>query len=169
MTMGLSLNRSQAQRRTHGAIAIEFALVVMFVIPLVLGVVEFGRSLYAYDILAKSVRSAARHLAVGENDQSLAEGVTRHREARCIVLTGSPALSGTACALSIQLPLLTDDMITILVPSANGAVNDIVTGSGTMDIVTVSVAGYPLSQIAAIVYPDLSFGPISASVPYVFF
>ena len=55
--------------RQRGAIAVEFGLVTLIIVPLALGVVEFGRALYAYDTLTKSVRSAARYLAAEHDCQ----------------------------------------------------------------------------------------------------
>ena len=68
----------------RGAIAVEFGLVAIILIPLVLGIVEFGRALYAYDTLVKSVRSAARYLSVGTPSDA-----ARQLEAKCIVITSA--------------------------------------------------------------------------------
>jgi Flp pilus assembly protein TadG len=163
--------QSGCTRNHHGIVAVEFGLVLLFLVPLVIGVVEFGRALYAYDTLAKSVRSAARHLSVGETDGATTAGATRQLEAVCIVVTGSPVSSGSACSGSAQLPGLTTGMVTVLVPSNSGAVTNIATGTGTgtISLVTVSVQGYPLSGIAGILYSAITLGAISATVPFIFF
>lgn len=148
----------------RGAIAVEFGLVAIILIPLVLGIVEFGRALYAYDTLVKSVRSAARYLSVGTPSDA-----ARQLEAKCIVITGSPANSGGGCSAPLQLPGLTTAMVSILEPSASGSVRAIATGAGSLDAVTVSISGYPLSQIAPLRYSGLQLGVISVTVPYVFF
>jgi Flp pilus assembly protein TadG len=148
----------------RGAIAVEFGLVTLVLVPIVLGVVEFGRALYAYDTLAKSVRSAARYLSVGEPASA-----SRQLEAKCIVVTGSPTVSGGACSGTPQLPGLNTGMVTIYEPSTSDAVRAIATGSGSLDAVSVSVSSYPLSQIASILYSGFSIGPVSVTVPYVFF
>jgi Flp pilus assembly protein TadG len=152
------------RRAPRGAIAIEFGLVLLLLVPLVVGTVEVGRALYAYDTLVKTVRSAARHLAVGKPEES-----ARQMEARCIVVTGSPANSGSSCTETALLTGLTTGMVTILERTTSDAVKGIATGSGVLDVVTVSVSGYPLSTLGTTIFPDLTFGAISVTVPHVFF
>jgi Flp pilus assembly protein TadG len=152
------------QRAERGALAVEFGLVTLILVPLVLGVVEFGRALYAYDTLAKSVRSAARYLSVGEPASA-----ARQLEAKCIVVTGSPTTAGGACSGTPQLPGLDTGMVTIYEPSTSDTVRAIATGAGSLDAVSVSVPSYPLSQIASVLYSGISIGPVSVTVPYVFF
>jgi Flp pilus assembly protein TadG len=154
---------------SRGAIAIEFALVTLFLVPLIIGIVEVGRALYAYDVLTKSVRSAARFVSSGRVTDA-----ARLAAARCIVITGSPAMSGGACSSAApQLPDLDSPsvVITILTPADTPGVNDVSTGAltGAIDLVTVSVDGYPMSKITALLYPTATLGPISATVPHVNF
>lgn len=49
--------------RMRGAITVEFALLLVPMLVLVFGVAEFGRALYQYNTLVKSVRTAARYLS----------------------------------------------------------------------------------------------------------
>jgi TadE-like protein len=157
---------AQGLRGQRGGIAIEFALVAVFLVPLILGIVDVARAFYGYDVLVKSVRAAARYVAT-EPAGAGAAG------ARCIILTGSPVVAGGRCSVGqTQLPGLDDAgvQITILLPSdLNSPLNDVVTGSGTVDLVTVSVSGYPMGRLTPLLFPDLVLGPISATVPYVSF
>ncbi len=161
---------SLSRRSRRGAVVIEFALVTLILIPLLVGLVDFGRAFYAYNVLAKSVRSASRYLSVGNTTDA-----NRIAAARCIVLTGSPALTGGGGCGMAQLQLHDLDapgvIITILTPSNTPAVNDISTGAGTgsIDLVTVSISGYPMSKITALLFPGLVLGPISSTVPHVNF
>jgi Flp pilus assembly protein TadG len=50
--------------RERGATLVEFGLSVMVLMTMMLGVVEFGRALYAYHFTSYSARSAARWAAV---------------------------------------------------------------------------------------------------------
>ena len=161
---GRPLRDASRKTTTRGAVAVELALVLLFLVPLVVGIVETGRALYAYDILVKSTRSAARYLAVGRPAEA-----TRQLEARCIVVTGSPANSGAACSGAPLLPGLNTGMVTILEPSTSNEVRAIATGAGTLDVITVSVSGYPLSTLGTAIFPSLTFGPIGVTVPNVFF
>ncbi len=158
-------NPSTAVRQS-GAIAVEFALVALILIPLIIGTVEFGRVLYAYDTLTKAVRSSARYLSVANDGPADA---TVQAAARCIVVTGSPGLAAGGCANPAQLPGLTTAMVDILHPGANPEVQGINTGSGQIGLITVAINAYPLSQIAAILYPSLSLANISVTVPFIFF
>lgn len=157
---------ASARPRSHhgGAIAVEFGLVLVFLVPMVIGTVEFGRALYAYDTLVKSVRSAARYLATGDPADP-----ARQLEARCIVVTGSPAAAGGACSDSALLDGLTIGMVTILERSTSNAVRGIATGTGNLDVLSVSVSGYPLSTLGSAIFPHLTLGAISVTVPHVFF
>jgi Flp pilus assembly protein TadG len=148
----------------RGAVAVEAGISILVLVPLVVGLVEIGRAIYAFDLLVKSTRAAARYLAVGKPEEA-----ARQLGAKCIVVTGSPASGGGSCSGSAQLPGLTLAMVTVLEPSTSDAVKNIATGFGTMNVVTVSVAGYPLSTLGTALVPNLTFGPISATVPQVFF
>ena len=156
-------------RRTRGAIAIEFALVVaLILIPMVVGLYDFGRAFYAYNVLTKSVRSASRYLTTG-----ITTDPARQNSARCIILTGSPTLAGEGCANPVQLPDLDSSsvVVTILTPATTPGINDISTGptTGAIDLVTVSVSGYPMSKITSLLFPEMVLGPISSTVPNVNF
>lgn len=150
--------------RPRGIATVEFALVMLVLVPLVLGAVEFGRAVAAWDTLARSARAAARHLAVGVPADAM-----RQLEARCIVVTGSPATSGNACAQPAQLAGLSLPQITILEPSRDAAVRAVATGAGTLDLVTVSVSGWRFPALGWSALPAFTFSPISVTVPYVFF
>lgn len=51
-------------KQERGATLVEFALSVMLLLTLMLGVVEFGRALYAYHFTSHAARTAARWAAV---------------------------------------------------------------------------------------------------------
>jgi Flp pilus assembly protein TadG len=55
--------RFGAIQRCRGIATVEFALVAPFLLLLMLGMGEFGRMLYQYNTLSKSVREGARYLA----------------------------------------------------------------------------------------------------------
>jgi Flp pilus assembly protein TadG len=164
--MRAAVRTPQAERRAalQGAAAVELALVLLVLVPLVLGAVEFGRALTAWDTLARTTRAAARHLAVGTPSDP-----ARQLEARCIVVTGTPVTAGAGCAAGPLLPGLTIGQVAILEPDASPAVRAVATGAGTLDLVTVSVQGWRFNALGWAAVPAFSFGPISVTVPYVFF
>jgi Flp pilus assembly protein TadG len=151
-------------RVQRGAAAVEFALMLLFLVPLTVGVVETGRALYAYDTLAKSVRSAARYLATARPSD-----IADRQRAACLAVTGSIATGGGSCSGTPLLTGLTTGMVTILEPSTSNEVRLVATGSGTIDMVTVAISGYPLSTLGSAIFPNLTLGTISVTVPYVFF
>jgi Flp pilus assembly protein TadG len=54
----------RAHHRQQGVELVELALILPFLILLSMLVVEFGRALYEYNTVAKSVRDAVRYLSV---------------------------------------------------------------------------------------------------------
>ena len=76
-----------------GAVAIEFALVMTFIlVPLFLGTVEFGRLLYQYNALAKSVRDSAKYLSTVSD--IVPKYDTYMKEAKCLVIHGNVGCTG---------------------------------------------------------------------------
>ncbi|SFN18693.1 Flp pilus assembly protein TadG [Formivibrio citricus] len=60
------------KRREHGAAAIEFALLIVFLLIIVTGLIEFGKTFWYYDALVKSTRDAARFLTDSRTTPPLA-------------------------------------------------------------------------------------------------
>jgi Flp pilus assembly protein TadG len=56
-----ALQRLQPQR---GSAAVEFALIVIVLMTMVLGIMDFGRALYAYHFVSHAAKTAARWAAV---------------------------------------------------------------------------------------------------------
>lgn len=53
-----------AQTHQQGVAAIEFALLIVLLLAIVSGVIEFGKVFWYYDTLAKSTRDSARFLSL---------------------------------------------------------------------------------------------------------
>lgn len=51
-------------RDVRGAAAVEFALVLPFLVVLVFGIIDFGRALFVYNYLTSAVREGGRFAAV---------------------------------------------------------------------------------------------------------
>src|SRR5690348_7145449 len=54
-------------RGEKGSTLVEFALVFMLLMTMMLGIVNFGRALYAYHFVSNAARSATRWAAVNGN------------------------------------------------------------------------------------------------------
>lgn len=165
------MNLRRANHRTisgsnaRGAAAVELALILMLMVSLTVGIVEVGRALYAYDVLAKSVRSAARYYVVLD-DLVYPLLADRKRAARCVAAYANPGCTGTAL-----LPNLVESSFEVIEPPANTVVDNVETGgtNGTIDLVTVTIVSYSFVSWVPVIFPSINLGPISMTVPYVFF
>ncbi|WGY72957.1 pilus assembly protein [Burkholderia cepacia] len=152
--------------RTRGAVAVEFALVLMPMILLATGVAEFGRAIYQYETLTKATRDAARYLSVWLPTDS-AYPVS---QAQCLVVYGSTTCGASGTEL---VPGLKTSMVTICdaqhttgcsdasdpsqfanLPTYDANNNSASgTASGAINIVEVKIKGYRYQPIPA--YPAL--------------
>lgn len=72
-----ALNRLSVPRPTgeKGAAAVEFAIVVIVLLLIVAGIVEFGRAFWFYDALTKATRDGARYMStVAKENMGTAAG-----------------------------------------------------------------------------------------------
>jgi len=88
----------------RGVAAVEFALILPFLLILTFTTTEFGRALYEYQSVAKSVRAAARYL-------STQNAGTHQAEAANLILygytqppNGSPPLARGLTAANVMAP-----------------------------------------------------------------
>jgi len=79
------LNRANQR----GAAAIEFALLLIPLMMIVTGIIEFGRAFWYYDALAKSTRDAARFLSNSRVSTAVAIDATLKDQARTIVVNAA--------------------------------------------------------------------------------
>lgn len=141
--------------KQRGAAAVEFALLLMPMLLLLFGVTEFGRAMYQYDAIAKSVRGAVRHLS-----QHSAGDATSINAAKCIAVFGN-----AECASPALLPGLTTSMIAVCDASnCAGSHANQSTGSGVVNLVTVTISGYQFSSLVPALMPSITFGDISSTM-----
>jgi hypothetical protein len=62
-TLNNNSNSIPMPRQQRGVAAVEFALVIIPLLLIVAGIIEFGRTFWYYDALAKSTRDAARYVS----------------------------------------------------------------------------------------------------------
>lgn len=146
-------SRPHAQR---GTATIEFAILVVPLLLLLFGVTEYSRAIYQYNTLVKSVRDATRYLS------AVAPG-SGYAVARCLAVYGTTNCTGRALA-----PGLTTSMVSICdATTCIGTHASQTTGSGTVNLVTVTISGYqfhslfnfPLGNVT-VGAPNITYGPI---------
>ena len=162
MNMRQRLSPSPGKLAQRGAAAIELALLTLPLAGLSFGITEFGRALHQYNTVAKNVRDAARY------QSTVAPGNTAPATTlpgRCMALSGSTANSGGACSGTALLPGLTLGMITVCDRVLCAGTHNVQpTALGVVNLVTVTVTGYPFTSMVPFAMPSIAFGPISATM-----
>jgi Flp pilus assembly protein TadG len=142
-------------RPERGVAVIEFALLLTPMILMLFGATEFGRAIYTYNTLDKTVRDAVRHLSQHGPGDAVIQG-----QARCLAVFGNTTCSGNAIA-----PGLTTSGVSLCdAQSCAGTHAAQPTGSGAVNLVTVTIVGYSYNSLVELVMPDLNFNNISATM-----
>lgn len=153
--------------KQYGVAAVEFAILVIPLLLIFVGITEFGRAMYYYNTIAKSVRDATRLMSTQTpTDPDYAD---LKDKATCTAVYGNQTCSG-----SPLLPGLNISMVSICdaasCPSTHASVP---TGSGVINLVTVTVGGpgnpYTFDWLAPITptffgFPSFDFGAISVTM-----
>lgn len=140
----------------RGVAAVEFAILLIPMVVLGFGITEFGRAIYSYNTLVKSVRDATRYLTSQNPGNTEA-----HDTAKCMAVYGDPDCSGTPLAPGLTTAMLqTCDRVL----TCSGVDTSMITGSGTINLVVVRVQGYPYDSMVEFVMPDITFNNISATM-----
>ncbi|MGV2290622.1 TadE/TadG family type IV pilus assembly protein [Trinickia sp. YCB016] len=146
----------------QGVAAVEFGIVLIPLVVLVSGLVEFGHAIYQYETLTKSTRDAARYLSTylpSDPAYPLAS-------AQCLAVYGStscPSSGGTplVAGLTTSMVVVCDASHTTGCSDASDPAqfsnvttydtnNDAVNASsqtGSINLVEVKIKGYPYSPI----------------------
>lgn len=148
---------AKIQRKSfRGVAAVELALTMIPLLTVTFGVTEYGRAIYTYNAIDKASRDAARYLtapAPGAADPNA--------DARNMVVYGN--VQGTGAPLA---PGLSIGMVDICdATSCPGTHAAVPTGSGSVNLVTVSISGYVYTSIVTFVAPaTLNFNDISVTM-----
>lgn len=142
-------------RKHRGVASVELAFLMIPLLLLTFGTTEFGRAIYQYNTLAKSTRDAARYLSA----QSAGDAVDV-ATAQCLAVYGN-----TDCTGTVLLPGLTASMVTVCdsVSCPSTHLNQ-TTGSGVLNLVTVTISGYQFTSLVPFIAPNLAFKNISTTM-----
>ena len=158
--------RRRALVRQRGSAAVEFAIFLLPLLLLAFGVVEYGRAIYNYNTLVKSVRASARLLS-SQNPNN--DGYTvLQEEARCLAVHGNVDCLGPALVpnLSISQIKICDRKTWGDCKGTNqDSYRSVPTGEGTIHLVAVRIQGYQFPFIGMPLVttgPTIPFGPIEA-------
>jgi Flp pilus assembly protein TadG len=149
--------KRSAQR---GVATVEFAILIIPLLLLLLGVFEYGRAIYQYNTLAKAVRDGTRLLSAVAPGTNLAV-------ARCLVVHGNEACTGSPLVQG-----LTTGMVSVCdATSCAGTHAAQATGHGSVNLVTVTVTGFTYNSLFNFSFggftfgaPNITYDPISVTM-----
>jgi len=133
-------------QRLRGVAAVELAILLVPLVIMTFGMTELGRAFYYYNSLLKSTRDASRYLSM----QSRGEG---EAQARCLAVHGE-----AVCGGETLVPGMTTGMVQIAYETG------VETGHGAIDLVRVTITGFPFSSFVPLVVTDMVFGPIASTM-----
>jgi Flp pilus assembly protein TadG len=136
--------------RERGVALIELALVLPLLILLTLIATEFGRAIYQYNTIAKSVRDAARYLTTQAPN-------TGASAARNLVVYGTTSPGNSATPL---VPGLTLSNVPASTPSWQTAGTNPV-----INTVTITVSGFCFAPMVRNVF-GISFTTAACGIPF---
>ncbi|MDP1653416.1 MAG: TadE/TadG family type IV pilus assembly protein [Rhodocyclaceae bacterium] len=140
----------------RGVAAVEFAILLPVLLLIVFGITEFGRALYSYNTLVKSVRDAARYAMIHQ------PGGGADPETKCLAVYGNTGCTGTALA-----PGLTIAMVSVCDWQRCPGTHQAQGSAPVVNLVTVTISGYAFQSFVPFVTAGLSslpFAPISTTM-----
>jgi len=141
------VNAMDTRKGQHGVAAIEFGLLFMVLVVMTFGMTEIGRAFYYYNGLVTSTRMAARYLSTRAPHEGEAA-------ARCLAVYGDAACAGGRPLVPGLTPAMVHFAYEPAVPAAGTSV----------DLVKVTVEGYPFISLMPTVVSDRTFGDIACTM-----
>lgn len=133
----------------RGTAIVEFALVLPLLLLLTMITTEFGRAIYQYNTIVKSLRDATRYL-------SLQTPNTKFTEAKNLVVFGNVAGTGQALVPGLSVA-------NVATPTWQ-----LVGSDPLINTVTITVTGYTFHSLFTSVFGttfgDITYGDVSASM-----
>lgn len=146
-------------KKQKGVAAVELGFLIVPLVLLAFGITEYGRAMYQYNTLDKSVRSATRYLSEQTPGDATQIGI-----AKCLVVYGDKTCTGSPSG-SPLVPGLTASMVSVCdLTSCTGTHQNQAAGGVSANLVTVTISGYPFTSLVPSIFPSISFGDISATM-----
>ena len=139
----------------RGVAAVEMAVLLVPLVLMTFGAVEFGRAIQTFNTLAKATRDAARHLS-----QQPPGEATVQAQARCLAVHGDPSCAGAPLAPGLTVAQV--DVCDAVTCAATHARQP--TTAGAVDLVSVTIRGSTWGSVLDLVVPDLGLRPISVTM-----
>ncbi len=147
------------RQRQHGVAILEFALVLPLLLILTFITTEYGRALYQYNTLAKSVRDAARYLSV-----QVPGDTSKYATAKNLVVYGNPAGSGQPLAIGLTTAMVPDPVWALkgAAPLINTVTIQI--GQGAAGSPTRYTFSPIIASAFGLNFGNITFAPITATM-----
>ncbi|MDP9971289.1 TadE family protein [Variovorax paradoxus] len=140
------------KKKQNGVALIEFALILPLLLILTFITTEFGRALYQYNTIAKSLRDASRYLST--QDPSIATtDPAKITIAKNLVVFGNPVDNGSPLVLGLS---------TSQVPTPTWQFKG---SAPAINTVTIKVTGYKFRPLITGVF-GLTFGDANGDIPF---
>lgn len=148
------------RKRQRGVAAVEFGILIIPLVLMLFGLTEYGRAIYQYNTLAKSVRDATRYLSTVSPGEVNEFGVNEWNKAKCLARYGN-----TTCIGPLLAPGLTDGMVVICDATNCTATHSVVdTTEVAVNLVTVTIQGFQFTSLI-----NFPVGGLSAGAPNITF
>ena len=151
-----------SRKKEKGAAAVEFAVLLIPLVLIAFGITEFGRAFFEYNAIVKGTRDGVRFLTMkGPLDPADVTSAAEIAQAKCMVVHGNAGCTGAA-----RVPYLTPAMVTICDSFTCAATHNAQsTGTGVVNLVTVTVTGYMFTLLVPFIMPNpLTFSDISTTM-----
>jgi Flp pilus assembly protein TadG len=147
-------------RKQRGVASVELALLIIPLVLLTFGTTEFGRAIYQYNTLAKASRDAARFLS-GQGPGDAGDVVI----AQCLAVYGNTACTGAPLLPGLDASMVSVcDSASVSCPLAPFQHKQYQTGSGAINLVTVTIHGYQFTSMVHYVAPNMTFSDVSTTM-----
>ena len=130
------------RKHQRGVAAVEFGILIIPLTLMLFGLTEYGRAIYQYNTLVKATRDATRYLT------TVAAG-SGWTEARCLARYGNTGCTGTPLApgLAEEDPDTEIVICDASIPACAATHALVSTGSGAVNLVSVSISGYQFKSL----------------------